>query len=182
MNRRDFLGLAAMPLAAGAGRPADSCAPAAVIGIDGAPLDSVEFVRDWNGSFCRARLVNRGAAPLRVKEIVLFDVELALPPATALYGEGFQMLTQTAGTLAEPLDFSQYTDAKHYRIPTSDASRAYYGLLTLTPPGGDTQCSPSRHARGSADVLSVPRVFAARGARLRGPGARRRARRGRSRS
>ena len=49
------------------------------------------------------------------------------------------MLTQTAGTLAEPVDLSQYTDAKHYRIPTSDASRGYYGMLMLTPPGGDTQ-------------------------------------------
>ena len=34
------------------------------------------------------------------------------------------MLTQTGGTLGAPVDFSQYTDAKHYRIPTSDGSRA----------------------------------------------------------
>jgi alpha-galactosidase len=99
----------------------------------------VEVVRDWNGSFCRTRLVNRGGAAVRVKEVILFDVDLNLQPTTDLYGEGFQMLTQTAGTLAEPVDLSQYTDAKHYRIPTNDSSRGYYGLLTLTPPGGETQ-------------------------------------------
>jgi len=48
------------------------------------------------------------------------------------------MLTQTGGTVAEPVDLSQYTDAKHYRIPAADGTRAYYGLLTLTPPGAET--------------------------------------------
>src|SRR6185503_15125495 len=52
--------------------------------------------------------------------------------------EGFQMLSQSGGTLGKPLDYSQYTDAKHYRIPEADGARAFYGLLTLTPPGQDT--------------------------------------------
>ena len=51
---------------------------------------------------------------------VLIDVDLSMPESTALYGEGFQMLTQTGGTLGAPIDFSQYTDAKHYRIPASE--------------------------------------------------------------
>src|SRR5262249_47024222 len=57
---------------------------------------------------------------------------------TRLCGESFQMLTQTGGTVGAPVDLSQYTDAKHYRIPTSEGARAFYGLLTLTPPDGDT--------------------------------------------
>jgi len=61
-----------------------------------------------------------------------------MPDAAALYGEGFQMLSQTGGTLGMPLDYSQYTDAKHYRIPEAAGARAYYGLLTLTPPGRET--------------------------------------------
>ena len=52
-----------------------------------------------------------------IKEVVLFDVELALPPQPALYGEGFQMLTQTGGTLGAAHRSQPYTDAKHYRIP-----------------------------------------------------------------
>jgi len=34
--------------------------------------------------------VNRSRAAVRVKEVVLFDADLTLPPATGLYGEGFQ--------------------------------------------------------------------------------------------
>ena len=60
-----------------------------------------------------------------------------MPPATRLYGEGFQMLTQTGGTLGAPLDYSQYTDAKHYKLPEPPDARTFYGLLTLVPPGED---------------------------------------------
>jgi alpha-galactosidase len=139
MNRREFLGLAVIPLAQALDGQRLQRARGAVVGIDGAALDGVELIRDWTGPVCRSRLVNRSSAAARIKEVVLFEVELNLPAAADLYGEGFQMLTQTAGTLAEPVDLSQYTDAKHYRIPTSDSSRGYYGLLTLTPPGGETQ-------------------------------------------
>jgi len=37
-----------------------------------------------------------------------------------------------------PVDFSQYTDAKHYRIAEAEQARSFYGLLTLTPPGQET--------------------------------------------
>jgi alpha-galactosidase len=139
MNRREFLGLAAIPLAQALDGQPIRRSRGAVIGIDGARLDGVELIRDWSGPMCRARVVNRTSAALRIKEVVLVDVELNLPAATGLYGEGFQMLTQTAGTLATPVALSQYTDAKHYRIPTGDATPAYYGLLTLSPPGAVTQ-------------------------------------------
>ena len=83
------------------------------------------------------------------------------------------MLTQTGGTLGAPLDLSQYTDAKHYRIPTSEGARAYYGLLTLTPPDGDTTQFALTSCASSADGssgLSRPegRVVTARGRRHRG--------------
>jgi alpha-galactosidase len=139
MNRRDFLAIAAVPLAQALDGAGIRRSQGAVIGGDGTRLDAVDLIREWSGSFCRSRLVNRGRAAVRVKEVVVFGTDLKLPPATGLYGEGFQMLTQTAGTVAEPVDLSQYTDAQHYRIPVSDGTRAYYGLLTLTPPGAETQ-------------------------------------------
>jgi alpha-galactosidase len=140
MNRREFLGMAAaLPLAQMLERRSIGRSRGTVVGVDGAPLDRVELVRDWNGAFCRARVVNRSAVPVNVKEVVLFAADLTLPAETGLYGEGFQMLTQTAGTLADPVALSQYTDAKHYRIPAGGGAQAFYGLLTLTPPGAETQ-------------------------------------------
>jgi alpha-galactosidase len=138
MRRREFLALAAVPLAQALDRQPFRSATGAVVGADGGPIDGVDLVREWDNSFCRSSIVNKTAASVRVKEVVLLEVELKLPPQTSLYGEGFQMLTQTAGTLAEPIDLSQYTDAKHYRIPAADGTRAYYGLLTLAPPSGET--------------------------------------------
>jgi alpha-galactosidase len=96
----------------------------------------VELHREWNGPTCRPRLVNTGRHPLALREVVLFDVSHDLPPETSLYGEGFQMLSQTGGTLGQPLDLGGYTDAKHYRLPQPDGSRVLYSLLTLTAPAG----------------------------------------------
>jgi alpha-galactosidase len=138
MNRREFLELGAIPFVQRLNRPAVVQSPGEVIASDGSRADRIELMRDWSGPLGRSRVVNRGRAAVRIKEIVLFKVDLTLSPATALYGEGFQMLTQTGGTLGAPTDLSQYTDAKHYRIPASEGARVYYGLLTLTPPGGDT--------------------------------------------
>jgi alpha-galactosidase len=137
MKRREFLALAAIPLVQALDRQRFRSAPGAVIGVDGVPIDGVDLVREWDARFCRSRVVNQTGRPVRLKEVVLFDVDLKLPPQTRLYGEGFQMLTQTAGTLEQPIDLSQYTDAKHYRIPAAGGTRAYYGLLTLTLPAGD---------------------------------------------
>ena len=137
MKRREFLGLAALPLLQFRDRQDLGRSPGTVISSDGSRADGVELIREWNGPFCRSRIVNHGSTAVRVRHVVLVDVDLKLPPATSVYGEGFQMLTQTGGTLAAPIDLSQYTDARHYRIPASEGARAYYGLLTLTPPGGD---------------------------------------------
>ena len=68
---------------------------------------------------------------------MLFDVSHSLPPQTGLYGEGFQMLSQTGGTLGEPKDLGGYTDAKHYRMPQPQGARVVYGLMTLSPPGAE---------------------------------------------
>src|SRR5947207_6841159 len=107
-----------------------------VVEGENARPDQFSLVREWNGTICRSRLINNGREPARVRRVVLFDLQLSVPPQAALYGEGFQMLSQTGGTLGQPVDYSQYTDDKHYRIPAQ--GRAFYGLLTLSPAGADT--------------------------------------------
>ena len=179
MNRRDFLGLAALPLVpaldaysrrgqADGGQPAGP--PGSVIGLDGNRVPSVDLISEWAGAVCRSRIVNRGAAPVRVKEVLLLSAPLALPATTELYGEGFQMLTQTGGTVAAPVDLSQYTDAKHYRIPASD-SRAYYGLVTLTPPGENTVLFAFTSCERFSGRFHVDALPAAQGVRPSGSGA-----------
>jgi len=112
-------------------------APSEVVpASDSASVKRVKLVREWKGPLCRSRLTNEGRQALRVKEVVLFDLALPLPPGTALYGEGFQMLSQTAGTLGQPLDLGNYTDARHYRMPAPPDARSFYGAMMLSPPEG----------------------------------------------
>jgi alpha-galactosidase len=89
------------------------------------------------GDLYRARLTNTGKTAVHVKEVSLFRIEHDLPTATVLYGESFQMLTQTAGTLGKPVDLA-YDELKHYKIPQPADAKVVTGMMTLTPPGGET--------------------------------------------
>jgi alpha-galactosidase len=114
--------------------------PATIVGPNFSSATSrVTVSRAWQGALCRARVTNRGTQAARIDEIVLFDLPVSVPSGTVLYGEGFQMLSQTGGTAGARSNLSNYTDAKHYRLPKSLAGDAYYGLLTLTPPGEATR-------------------------------------------
>ncbi len=108
-----------------------------VIADDLDAAKQVQLVRRWRGSLCNSRLINRGHRPVRIKEVILFDIPISHPPQTKLYGEGFQMLTQTGGTLGQPVNYSQYTDAQHYKLPTPAGARVFYGLVIMSLPAGD---------------------------------------------
>ncbi len=112
-------------------------APARVELVEGGQLpEDVKIVREWTDGVCRSRLVNEGRVPVRIKEVTLCDIPHALPPETLLYGEGFTMLSQTTGTLGKPQDMG-LTDRGHYKIPQPADATVVYGLLTLSPPGGE---------------------------------------------
>ncbi len=134
-SRRDFvLGMSVAPLLNAQG------------GVDRANLervrayvpgeDSLEVQRTWESGFCRSKVVNRGKQAVRVKEVVLFDLKHDMPGDTRLYGESFQMLSQTAGTLAAPVDLA-YVERKHYRIPQPEDATALTGMITLSPKQGE---------------------------------------------
>ena len=110
--------------------------PGTVVTVDGSENKDLKLDKQWRGSSCSSRLVNHGKSAARVKEIVLFHLRIDLPQATRLYGEGFQMLSQTGGTLGAPVDLSNLTDARHYKMPMPPGARTFYGMMTLASPGG----------------------------------------------
>jgi alpha-galactosidase len=106
--------------------------------LEGQPRNvSLEVSRRGMGDLFRAEVVNKGEDPVRVKEVVLFRVPHTLPPETKIYGEGFQMLSQTGGTLGKPVNLGGHTDRKHYKMPQPDDATVVYGLLTIAPPDGE---------------------------------------------
>ncbi len=143
MNRRTFLqaglALSATGTLRAEGIDARSLrnAPSRVVPGEAADIGNLAIERDWRGDFCRSKLVNRGQSGVRVREVVLFDVAHDLPGDTHLYGESFQMLSQTGGTLANPVNLA-YNEQQHYKIPQPEGVTALTGLMTLSPPAGAT--------------------------------------------
>jgi len=146
ISRRQILQLAVVsPVLAALPRPGatahgsvDFDGPSRVVPLsEGVDVSRVKVERRWKGAVCQSQLVNQGREPVRIKEVVLFDVKLSLPATARLYGEGFQMLTQTGGTLGQPADLGNYTDAKHYKLPAPDGAKALYGMMMLSPSTGD---------------------------------------------
>jgi alpha-galactosidase len=108
-----------------------------VVPVNDSPaIKQVKLIRQWRGSLCRSQLMNRGRETMRIKEVVLFDLPLSLPSETRLYGEGFQMLSQTGGSLGKIADLGNYTDAKHYKMPAPSGAKNLYGMMTLALPNG----------------------------------------------
>jgi len=142
LTRREWLASAvALPLA-GAFRQQGLSRPATLSDIEqsayevkGAPgAERLLVTRDWSRSShtCASRLTNPTEQPVRVDEVILFRSKAyGVSDASTVYGEGFQMLTQTAGTFRQPVDAGSYTDAKHYRLPTAVGTTSFYGLMTI---------------------------------------------------
>ena len=163
MNRREFLELAALPLAQLLDQKDLRRSPGAVLAVDGRRLDDVELIRDWTGPLCRSRLVNRGRSAVRIREAVLVDVELPFPPATRLYGEGFQMLTQTVARSGRPstsvnIPTRSITASRRpkVRAPSMVCSRSRRR-------GATRRCVRLRRARDSADDSSCTTRAALKG-------------------
>src|ERR1041384_5913851 len=95
----------------------------------------VQVARKWEGDFCQVRITNTGSAAVRLNEVILGAVGRVLPSSTPFYAEGFQMLSQSSGTLAKPINLGNYSDAGHYKIPQPEGYLAVYNLLRLYPKG-----------------------------------------------
>ncbi len=125
MNRREFGLLAVASAVGGMRREIGRSEPRIAPGL--------ELSRRWDNGVCSFELRNRSAAPIIPREIVLFDWWHSLPANTRIYGEGFQMLSQTGGTLSAPVSLGAYQDAVHYRIPKPKDAATVYNLLLLSP-------------------------------------------------
>jgi alpha-galactosidase len=98
----------------------------------GASTGRLDVQQHWIGNVCRPKITNRGHSSVAVREIVIAEITLRYRPDTALYGESFQMLSQTAGTLAQPADLG-YSELKHYRLAQPEGASAMTGLIAFTP-------------------------------------------------
>lgn len=98
-----------------------------------ADLSNLHLALNWQDNTCRPTLTNTARKPIAIHRVILSEIRHSFPGNTAMYGEGFQMLSQTAGTLDHPIDLG-YNEVEHYRIPGPADATVVTGLLTLLPP------------------------------------------------
>jgi alpha-galactosidase len=155
LTRRAFVRMAAAaplasvrtPAIAFFDRAAIARAPSRVVLLDDRPAGNrIVLDRSWRGPVCRSTITNTSSDSVRIKEIVLFHAPHELPAGTPIYGEGFQMLSQTGGTLGAPVDLGNYTDARHYRMPQPADATVVYGMLAIGPDADLTPRSTSLFA------------------------------------
>jgi alpha-galactosidase len=148
MMRKDVITLLALLTAAGATCAAGEAvnfierlkaSPAKVILADETRADStpVSVERVWSGAVCNPVLRNTGSQPVRVARVDLFELEHGLAADTPIYGEAFQMLGQTGGTLGHPEDWGSYADRLHYKLEEPQGLRTVHGMLLLHPAGAE---------------------------------------------
>lgn len=101
------------------------------LSVDPAPDSPLLQTPAWDGPLCRVRLDNTSAAPQAVHDWLLFDGDLGIDPAAAIYGEGFQMLAQTMGTWRAPEPVGRCPDASVYRITADLGYHTVHNLLLV---------------------------------------------------
>ncbi|MCX6846787.1 MAG: hypothetical protein NTU84_09575 [Verrucomicrobia bacterium] len=111
--------------------------PTAVL-PDGTESPSVVIEGAWSDDRWSGVVRNTSTKPVSIREIVLFELDHGLAAGTPVDGESFQMLAQITGTLGKPADLGGYTDRDHYRIPEPEGYRTASGLLTISPPQGQS--------------------------------------------
>ena len=100
---------------------------------DGSVSSDVKVERKWDGNNCQITITNNAKSSLKIKEVILFSADKLFRPNTPFYAEGFQLLSQTGGTLSDPKDLGFYTDRGHYKLPEPLGYRVVYNLLNLNP-------------------------------------------------
>jgi len=100
---------------------------------NGKLASGIAVKRNWNGNICDITVINTNKQPINLKEIQLFNINKLFAPTTSMYGEGFQLLSQTGGTLGNPKDMGDYTDGGHYKMAEPRGYKAIYNVLELSP-------------------------------------------------
>ncbi len=97
----------------------------------------VKVSRSWTGNFCKTTVNNISKKDLRLKEVVILQAGRRFNENTPFYAEGFQMLSQYRGTLAQPKLVGGYDDNGHYKLPQPSGYKAVYNMLQLHAEGGN---------------------------------------------
>ena len=96
--------------------------------------EAIAIELTFDGETLRCHVRNTSSGPIRISEFVLSEGRHRLPPETKLHGEGSTMLSQTVGSLENPVDLTAVTDRDYYKLPQPDGWTTLYNMVYLAPP------------------------------------------------
>ncbi|GAA5217622.1 alpha-galactosidase [Corallincola platygyrae] len=109
-------------------------APGYVTSPDSAESD-FHLLRPWHDNEMRAEITNIAHAPARVSTVTLYDWRCAFSEEARIYGEGFQMLSQTGGWLNNAEPIGRCDDGEVYRLYDRQAETRVYSMLLVEDAG-----------------------------------------------
>ena len=104
-----------------------------VVLTDGSISANIKVDRKWNGDNCKISITNTSSSIVKIKEVVLFSADKLFAESTPIYAEGFELLSQTGGTLAHPKNIGYFDESKHYKLAEPPGYKVVYNLLHLSP-------------------------------------------------
>ncbi|MCG8453657.1 MAG: alpha-galactosidase [Spirochaetales bacterium] len=111
-----------------------------VLDQDGHTVENFQILNEQkDDSRFTASLKYEGQETFRLGEIQLFDAPHGYEGDCEVYGEGYQMLTQSEGTLSQRQALTKYTDEGHYRLPSPQGMATVHNLLHFEPMSADSR-------------------------------------------
>ena len=92
----------------------------------------------WEDSRCRFTLKNVTSKPQKIGDITLLEAKMPFSADTKVYGEGFSMLAQYGGTVADCRLIGSYCDVDHYKIPKPEGVNQVFNMALFSPEGENT--------------------------------------------
>lgn len=80
---------------------------------------------------CNFTLFNSSSSPVCVNEAILYEFEHRFADNSRIYTEGYNMLSQTGGTIAHPQPIGEFTDDAHYRMPQTEGFFVGYNVVCV---------------------------------------------------
>lgn len=78
---------------------------------------------------------NKSGESVKIDELVVYSEKHGYAPSQRIYGEGFQMLCQSTGTVEKSYCFTMQSDEGHYKLPAREGFNTVYNLLAVQKSG-----------------------------------------------
>ena len=123
------------------------------------PGNGLVLTCEWKGALCDLVLTNPTEERKTVGDLVLFTAKMPFAADTRVYGEGYNMLSQYAGTIKDCRLIGPYSDYAHYKLWKPEGIHQVRNMAIFYPENEDPERFFSRAVRCGACGAIIRRGF-----------------------